>query len=250
MQHPCRKMVRFSLAAAFALASVVAQAQQPTADEILNQVVERNAQRQALLSSYTSVRTYQIDYSGVGGPRYAQLVVRAEFRAGEKSFAVISESGSKMICSRVLRKLIEGEQEASGRSSKLQSMLSPENYDATLVGRERVDGVDAWVLDVAPKVPSKFTYSGRVWVSTDDDAVVRIHAQPAKNPSIWLSKIVLDSQYRHVGAFWLPASNSTVSHIRLGGEARLTIDYGDYKIEAKPELAQNMHTDVTGESQR
>ncbi len=31
-----------------------------------------------------------------------------------------------------------------------------------------MDGVRVWVLEVSPKVESKFTYRGRVWVSEDD----------------------------------------------------------------------------------
>jgi hypothetical protein len=251
MQQPRGTFLRFILTAALALSSTAARAQEPTATEILTQVVQHNAQRQALLSAYTSTRTYSVAYTGIGGPRNAQLIVRAEFHAGEKTFTILSESGSKMICNRVLRKLVESEQEASNQSSRMQSMLSPDNYDATLVGRERFDGpngpasMDAWVLDVAPKVPTKFTYSGRIWVSVDDDAVVRIQGSPAKNPSFWLTQSTLDSRFRQIGVLWLPSSNTSVSHIRLGGEARLTIDYGDYTVEPRPQLAQAAHITTT-----
>lgn len=248
MQQPRRTFLCF-LAAALALSSVTTRAQEPTATEILNQVVQHNAQRQKLLAAYTSTRTYSVAYTGIGGPRNAQLVARVEFHSGEKTFTILSESGSKMICNRVLRKLVESEQEASNQTARMQSMLSPDNYDATLVGRDRIDNgtvsVDTWILDVSPKVPSKFTYRGRIWVSVDDDAVVRIEGSPAKNPSFWLSQSTLDSRFRQVGALWLPASNTSVSHIRLGGEARLTIDYGDYTIEPKPQLAQAAHITPT-----
>ena len=33
-----------------------------------------------------------------------------------------------------------------------------------------------------------------------------------------------------VGDFWLPARNRSISTIRLGGRAELTIDYNDYEI--------------------
>jgi hypothetical protein len=33
-----------------------------------------------------------------------------------------------------------------------------------------------------------------------------------------------------VGDFWLPARNESVSYIRLGGRATLTIEYKDYRV--------------------
>jgi hypothetical protein len=33
-----------------------------------------------------------------------------------------------------------------------------------------------------------------------------------------------------IGDFWLPAHNKSVTQVRLGGAATLTIDYTDYQI--------------------
>jgi hypothetical protein len=75
---------------------------------------------------------------------------------------------------------------------------------------------------------------------------VRIQAEPAKNPSFWLSNISIDSRFEHIGPFWLPASNTSVSHIRLGGEARLTINYGTYTVKPDPvETAQLRNASLT-----
>lgn len=264
MQRRPSMFIRFGVAAALVLSvpstpsqQPTPQPAQPTAQQILTQLAQHNAERQAMLSGYTAIRTYRIDYTGVGGPRSAELIVRAEYHApGEKTFTILSESGSPMISTRVLRKFVESEREASNRSSQLQSTLSPGNYNATLVGRERLhnpsstadpnstpdrdsaEDIDTWVLDVTPKLPGKFNYRGRVWISVDDLAVVRIQGSPARNPSFWLTATTLDSRFRRAGGFWLPASNTTISHIRIGGEARLSINYGDYSIETKPELAQ------------
>jgi hypothetical protein len=107
------------------------------------------------------------------------------------------------------------------------------------VGQESMDGVRTWVLEVSPKVESKFTYRGRVWVSEDDYAMVRVLGEPAKNPSWWINHASFDWHYARRGQFWLPERNVAVSHVRIGGEATLTIDYGEYQVVAartiKPE---------------
>lgn len=58
----------------------------------------------------------------------------------------------------------------------------------------------------------------------------RIEAEPAKNPSFWTSKSLVQHLYCKVGDFWLPAENRSTSHIRLGGQATLTIQYLDYTL--------------------
>jgi hypothetical protein len=142
---------------------------------------------------------------------------------------VISQSGSKFICEKVLRRLLEGEQEAMQKMNRMQTTLSPENYEVELVGEELIDGARAWVLKVQPKVANKFTYRGRVWVNMQDYAMVLVKGEPAKNPSWWISRTSFESRFARRGEFWLPARNVSTSHVRIGGEATLTIDYGAYE---------------------
>jgi hypothetical protein len=174
-----------------------------------------------------------VKYAGTGGSHEGEIVVHAEYSApDQKRFTVVSESGSKLICEKVLRRLVEGEQEAAQKANRMQTMLSAENYNVELVGEEEVDGARAWVLKISPKVDNKFTYRGRVWVSEDDYAVMRVLGEPAKNPSWWINRASFDSRYVRKGEFWLPGKNVSTSHVRIGGEATLTIDYGTYETLA------------------
>jgi hypothetical protein len=180
-----------------------------------------------------------VHYAGTGGEHNAEIRVHAEYEGPDrKKLTVVSESGSKFICEKVLRKIVDGEMEASDKTNRIQMTLSPENYDAKLVGEEVINtpdggsGVRAWVLNVTPKVDNKFTYRGKVWISEDDFAIMRIHAEPAKNPSWWINKASFDARYVRRGEMWLPGKNVSSSHVRIGGEATLTIDYGSYPVVA------------------
>src|SRR6202453_516924 len=205
----------------------------PTADEIVARMVVKNAERQAALEHYVLERTYREEYKGTGGEHFGEIVVHAEYSApGQKRFTVVSESGSKLLCEKVLRRLVAGEQEATQAANRMQTMLSAENYNVELVGTEEIDGARAWVLKVSPKVDNKFMYRGKVWVSEDDYAVMRVHGEPAKNPSWWINRASFDSRYVRRGEFWLPGKNVSTSHVRIGGEATLTIDYGVYQTLA------------------
>jgi hypothetical protein len=201
-----------------------------TADEIVARMVGRNSERQAALEHYTSERTYRVEYRGTGGKHSGEIVVHAEYSApDQRRFTVISESGSKVICEKVLRRLVESEQEAGQKANRLQTALSTDNYNVVLAGEGRIDGARVWVLKVSPKVDNKFTYRGTVWVNAGDYGVMRVAGEPAKNPSWWISRTNFESRYVRRGDFWLPGRNVSTSHVRIGGEATLTIDYGAYE---------------------
>jgi hypothetical protein len=227
-----RLMVQSLMVCTMVLPAVRARAQNATsrtAEEIVAQMQVMNAERLAALEHYVSERRYRVEYKGTGGEHFGEIVVHAEYSApDQKRFTVVSESGSKFICEKVLRRLVESEQEAAQKTNRMQMALSMDNYDVVLAGEEQMDGAKAWVLKVSPKVDNKFTYRGTVWVSADDYGVMRVAGVPAKNPSWWINRASFDSRYVRRGEFWLPGRNVSTSHVRIGGEATLTIDYGSY----------------------
>jgi hypothetical protein len=231
-----RRVIQGFMFSAVMLYAGWAQAQStasPTAEQIVARMLVKNTERQAALEHYASERTYRVEYTGTGGYHAGELVVDAEYSSPDKKkFTVVSESGSKLICEKVLRRLVESEQEAAQKGNRMQTALSVENYNVELAGEDQIEGVKAWVLKVSPKVDNKFTYRGKVWVSMDDYAVMRIQGEPATNPSWWINRASFDSRYVRRGEFWLPGRNVSTSHVRIGGEARLTIDYGSYQTLA------------------
>lgn len=62
----------------------------------------------------------------------------------------------------------------------------------------------------------------------DDYAVVRIEAQPSENPSFWIRDTQIQHIYEKQGHYWLPKHNVSVTKVRMGGTATLTIDYENY----------------------
>ena len=205
--------------------------QNVTAEEIVARMGARNLTRQALLERYTSERVYKVEYKGTGEEHQGAIEVHAEYTSpGTKRLTVVSESGSKVICEKVLRRLVASEEESSDKANRMQTALSTANYFVALEGEETVDGVRAWVLRVSPKVDNRFTYRGRVWVSEDDYGLVRVVGEPAKNPSWWINRASFETKYVRDEGFWLPEKNVSASHVRIGGEARLTIEYGAYHV--------------------
>jgi hypothetical protein len=210
-----------------------ASASTPGADLIVQKMMAANARRSQGLRAFTGKRSYRVDYHGFLGGREADMQVLASFTAPDKKdFKIISESGSKLLINHVFLKLLDSEKEYLEESTRLASELSPRNYEFIYLGQDHTSDGDFYILGVSPRERSEFLYKGKIWVDMHDYAVARIQGEPAKNPSMWISHTEIDHHYQKVGDFWLPARNESVTQVRLGGKAVLTIDYSDYKITA------------------
>ncbi len=199
---------------------------------VVEKIMIANARRLAELRSFEGKRWYHLEYHGLFGSRNASMEVLATYTAPDQhNFSVTSQSGSKLLLNRVLLKLLDSEKEAFQNHKQVE--LSPENYNFTLVGTEKIPSGDTcYVLAVKPVKPNKFLYVGKIWVDARDFGVVRMQGEPAKAPSFWVRDTQIDSSWEKVGGFWFIAHNRSVSHIRMGGTATLNIDYGDYQVTA------------------
>jgi len=188
--------------------------------------VQLRAQAQTLeLRRYRAVRHYQVDYRSLS----ARMDAEVSYDAVEgKSFRIVSQSGSRLLCDKVLKRALESEIEAS-RDRGLTA-LSEANYRFQLTGSETVAGRPAYVLDAQPVTASKFLFRGKVWIDAADFAVVKMETEPARNPSFWISRTLIHYSGAKVNGFWLPREVRTETKVRIGGTAVLSIDYGTYQV--------------------
>lgn len=202
-----------------------------TGEQVVRNLVQMNLHRAESLHAFQGTRTYRAEYHGIGGARIAEMVVTVKyFSPMTKEFTIQSATGSKLIIDHVFNKLLEAEKEALDADMQRRSALTEDNYVFKLTGYESDNLGARYVLEVEPRTKDKFLYRGKIWVDASDFAVVRLEAEPAKNPSFWTKKAEVVQVYAKVNDFWLPASNRSESTIRLGGRAELTIDYKDYQI--------------------
>lgn len=227
------------------LGSVVAQSSQPehlSADQVVARMTQKNEQRANALESFQGRRAYSLRYVGFPSDMSADMTVTMTYKApATKEFTIVSQSGNKWIISHIFQRLLDSEREALDAQNRASTALNNINYDFTLVSDQPAADDCSYVLQVEPKTPNKFLYRGKVWVNSKDFAVCKIAAEPSKNPSFWIKKTDINHDYTKVGDFWLPANNKSVSSLRLGGVATLTIKYEDYKILQSRALNQMDH---------
>jgi hypothetical protein len=199
-----------------------------SADQVVQHLMEKNRERADGLQHYVGTRSYRLEYRGFPASADATMEVEVNFDApATKRFTVVSSTGSKLIQNRVFHRLLESEEQAGESSNRKHTELGPDNYTFSLAGTEGTN----YVLNVEPKEETRFLYRGKIWIDSHDFAVTRIEAQPAKNPSFWTTKSVIHHTYQKVdNGFYLPKENKTVTSVRLGGVATLTIEYQTYQV--------------------
>jgi hypothetical protein len=221
----------FAFAAAWATLAQVASGGPPdlTSAQIVQQIQQHNLARTEALKAYKALRHYDVEYRGFGSRIAATMEVEISYNvATGKSFRIMSQSGSKLLCEKVLKRAVESEKEAS--QDKQSNALTETNYRFRLVGSESITGRPAYILDVEPLTASKFLYRGRIWVDTADFAVVKMETEPAKSPSFWIARTLIHYTSARTEGFWLPEQVRSETKVRIGGTAVLNINYGTYAV--------------------
>jgi outer membrane lipoprotein-sorting protein len=212
------------------LLAATAQAQSSgtslSADQIAAQMERMNALRAQSQLRIACERTYVIDYQGFLGTRHAEMRVHAEQQGDEKNLTIVDESGSTILRTKVLHKLLDGEREASEAAAHAENRLARSNYDFSLEDTQSSPPHSLYALDITPKAKSKFAWKGRIWIDPVDYAVVRAEGQPAKLPSWWTTYSEFTYTNQKIDGLWVPEQNVSDTHVRLGGHAHLRIDYG------------------------
>jgi hypothetical protein len=211
-----------------------ASASPMTQTQVVDNLVARNEERARGLRGYEGNRIYTVRYHGFPKDLEARMVVSMQYDApNTKEFSIVSQSGPKFLVDEVLKRLLKTETDAQRKSTREAVNLDRTNYQFSgLEYAPEADGC-SYTLTVEPRKPNKYLYRGKIRVNDQDFAVCGIQAEPAVNPSFWIKSTNIHETYEKVGNFWLPEQNKSVSRIRFGGSATLTIQYQDYKIQTQ-----------------
>src|SRR5713101_7354401 len=174
----------------------------PTAEEIVTRMGSRDFQRQVSMEGYAGMRRYVLENQHLH--KRAEMLVQVQGdRDGTKHFDILSEAGWKAAHKHVLRKMLESESDTS-----------------------RPD------MRAKPKRKEKYLFQGRIWVDTEDYALVRAEGNPAKNPSFWTKSTHFVQVYQKSGPLWFPLSTQSVTEAHFFGTTDVSIEYFDYAPKA------------------
>src|SRR5260370_3844710 len=83
-------------------------------DQVVNNLVRKDAERAQALRHYESTRVYHLSYRGFPGNRDAEMTVDAAYDSpSTKRFRVVSQTASKLVIHPVFKSLLENETETA-----------------------------------------------------------------------------------------------------------------------------------------
>jgi hypothetical protein len=217
-----------ALAATFAVP--VHGAVPPSLQQIVAALEKTEHRKQSDLQSYSSIRRYVLKNQRFN--QDAEMIVRMDFDSQQgKHFQILSENGTEGFSRRLLKKVLDGEAETSRSQAKELSKVTPKNYEFRLIGSEIYAGQHCYLLEMKPKVKSKYLLDGKIWVDSGDFQLVRMEGRTAASVSFWVGKPYVIYDFQKVGDFWLAARNQALADARFIGRIQLTIEVQGYELQ-------------------
>jgi hypothetical protein len=206
----------------------VADSVTPSGDEIIARVEIENARRHALLKDYSIALQYTLQNARFGKRAAAGVLMRYRQIEGER-YTVLTRSGSGSLNS-VIDKVLASETDASVPPESAHHQINGANYRVRFLGTELAAARSCYVLELTPRVKSRFLIVGKAWVDAESYGMVRLEGQFAASTSIWIGAPTLSEQFVEVQGFWLPAHVRSVSSSLLLGPSEMNIFFSNYNL--------------------
>ena len=192
--------------------------------------------RSNAIAHYTVKEQYSIYRNGEGEPSAQEIVLASYTVAGGKEYTPLSQSGSSMLRSAVIDKVLAGEKEMAQVANRQGVWVTSANYEmhpeaATVTDPVQLNGHACLIIDLTPKRRSQHLFVGKAWVDAADFTVVRLAGAPSESPSFFAGNTTVIRDYEKVDGFSMAAHAQAHSYNFLLGDTTLKIEYTEYKIE-------------------
>ena len=146
-------------------------------------------------------------------------------------FSVLAEGGSSYIRSRVLRFLLEQEQQLIARGGVDAVAISPANYTFLPDGTTE-EGLAR--VTIEPRRKEGALIVGHMFIRPGDGELIRVEGRLAKNPSFWVTRAEVVRTYRRLNGAIVPTALETVAQLRMFGSSHLRMSYRYVEIDNRP----------------
>jgi hypothetical protein len=194
------------------LFSGLAGAEELSVDQIVQRLTVAQSRNHADERPYISSRSYRVTKAGT--ERAAMTAIMRRPAPAEMSFQIVDSTGG--VPEKAVRKSLEKEVEIIREPSI--SEVTARNYRFEWLGRERMNGVDCYVLKVIPRERTKDLIDGRIWIDAQTFLIRRMEGKPAKSPSWWIKDLDLQLTFGEVLGVWVQLRSEVTLHIRFAGE--------------------------------
>jgi hypothetical protein len=203
-RHPKPSIRTFALLSFFSFVPLALPAQQLNLESVVHQIDAAVQSRINGIASYTVTEHYAVYRNSDETHPVAEMTVRTAYKHGEgKTYTTLSESGSSVVRSQVLGRILEHERLMSLPDNRRQALVTSANYEMALKSdqKQTIDGRDCLVLSLTPRRPSPFLFNGTLWVDARDFTIVQLQGMAAKSHSMLTGPAQVARQYANVDGF-------------------------------------------------
>ena len=165
-----------------------------------------------------------------GQKHEAWMEARTELKDGHFSYEIVSETGSETIRARVMRAVLQREQDMVDKGQTGRADLTAENYEFTERGR---DETGARVVQIKPRRSDVMLVEGQA-VLNDNGDLLRVEGKLSKNPSFWTSLVNIVRHYARVGGVRVPVATETTAKVKFVGNAQMDVYYDYQTVNGRP----------------
>ena len=145
-------------------------------------------------------------------------------------YKVTAEGGSDYIRSRILRAVLEGEQEAIARGEAGRSSIGRANYTFQPSG---IDESGLANVILSPRRKERILVAGTMFLQPKDGRLVRLQGQLAKSPSFWIKNVDIVRSYDRIAGVVVPVALESSAQVRFLGPATLRMTYVYSEIDGQ-----------------
>jgi hypothetical protein len=166
------------------------------------------------------------------GSRQATLVAMTARNAdGDFTYEILSEDGSGIIRSKVLRAALEAEQNARKQDQAARAAVTPANYTFETTG-SAADGIERVLIK--PRRNEAMMIDGAILLNADDGDLLKIQGLLVKRPSFWTRRVEIERQYARIAGTRVPVSMSSVADVLFVGRSTFDMRYEYESIDGVP----------------
>src|SRR5918995_528798 len=157
------------------------------------------------------------------------------------TYSIVAQGGSERIRRRVLKAVLEGEQENSTREEWHKGNLSHANYEFGFGGHA---GNGMLKMQLTPRRRDSRLVLGSALLTAKSGNLVRVEGRLSKSPSIWVRSVNVSRTYSPVAGMMMPVAIESTADVRIAGLSKFSMTYeyemvNGHAVNTAPPFARN-----------
>jgi hypothetical protein len=142
------------------------------------------------------------------------------------TYSIVAQGGSERIRRRVLKAVLEAEQENFTGSEWRKGNLSHANYTFDFSGHA---GDGMLKMQLTPRRRDTRLVFGSALLTAQSGNLIRVEGRLSKSPSFWVRWVNVSRSYSPVGGSMMPISVESTADVRMAGMSTFSMTY-DYQM--------------------